>query len=112
MTRWPSLGLAAALIAAAGPWNGAAAQSAGVAVVRGSAATVEPGQRAGLPAVLRGAGAPAAASRPAASVGLYGAAGEVLWLIDAQGGVAACTLRGSGYAGRNAIDCAQGRLVR
>jgi len=112
MNRWASVGLAGALIAAACPWNAAAAQSAGVVVVRGSAVTAGTSQRAGLPAVLRGAGAPEAAARPASLAQIYSATGEVLWLIDTQGRVAGCTLRGSGYAGRNVIDCTQGRIVR
>jgi hypothetical protein len=36
----------------------------------------------------------------------------VLWLVADNGGVAACTLRSSGTAGRDVIHCTQGVVSR
>jgi hypothetical protein len=85
----------------------AAAQT--VTVVRGSTPSA---QRERAPVVLRGtlARPDPAPVEPVPTV--YAVAGSTLWLIDSNGGVAGCTLRGSGIVGRNIIHCTNGVLSR
>ena len=96
-----------AFVAAAAILAALATDTTAQTVVRGSAPSV---QEPGLPTVLRGAGAKAEPARAAPQAPLYAVGGNTLWLIDDSGGLAACALRASGYAGRNTIACANATI--
>ncbi len=100
-----------AAVAALSALAAAPAGAAGVKVVRGAA----PSTAAAKGSVLRGTGyvrpAPAAESaRPQATVI---AGGSLLWLIDADGQVTACGVRGAGRVGApDRVHCSAGPVVR
>lgn len=100
-------GIAVAFLAMAA--GGAAV--AEVTIYRGAAMQiVDTDKLAGVPTVLRGGGSQIATkSRPAPpeARGDYPriAAGQKLWLLGKDGRLTACTLRGTGYAGRRRIVC-------
>ncbi len=100
--------VAALLCASASP-----SMAAGVTVLRGGAAAQS---AAGNSTILRGSGfahamTAAAETRPAATMAIAG--GTVLWLIDADGQIKACGVRGSGRVGApDVVHCSAGPVVQ
>ena len=93
-----------ALLATAGLALACVDTASAQTIVRGSSPSAQP--RQGLPTVLRGTSAraePVVAEQKPARVMVTG--GRVLWLIDPNGGVEGCILRGSGYVDRDVVVC-------
>jgi hypothetical protein len=106
--RYALCAAAAALLCA----TAAPSMAAGVTVLRGASAAQAAG---GNVTILRGSGvvqtaAVPAESRPAATAV---AGGSLLWLIDADGQVSACGVRGSGRVGApDIVHCSAGPVIR
>ncbi len=105
--RWTALAAAAALSMSLAMPAGAA----GVTVLRGGA----PQTANGHITILRGTPALAEVRAPEAAPPAVTAVagGTLLWLIDADGQVKACGVRGSGrVGGPDIVHCSAGPLVR
>jgi hypothetical protein len=87
----------------------ACADATAQTVVRGSTPSA---QRQGAPVVLRGTPPRPEPAPVEPGTAVYAVGGSNLWLIDSEGGIAGCTLRGSGVVGRNIIHCTYGVLSR
>ena len=91
----------------------AAAQTAGVTVLRGAGSQSDTAASAAGVQIVRGTPAKRApAARSSKTVKLvmpFVAAGETLWLRNARTGrLIACWVSGSGYVGRSVIRCTRG----